>query len=128
MKNNNKKEKGSALYFAVAIISIVLGIVLGASSILITQIRIIREMGYSVAAIYSADSGIERILFDIRKMEIDINNFSTINESFGGGEYQYEIKESDFLFHSDPGCDAMNICIKATGRYSTAKRGIEIEF
>ncbi len=125
---NNKNNKGSSIYFAIAIISIVLGIVLGASSILITQIRIIREMGYSVSAIYAADSGIEKILFDIRQTDMDVNNFPGMVGSFGEGNYQYEIKASDFLFSSDPECDAANICIRATGRYLSAQRGIEIEF
>ena len=55
-------NKGSSLYFAVAIIAIVLGIVLGTTSILVLQIRTVRNMGNSVVAIYAADTGVERIL------------------------------------------------------------------
>lgn len=56
-------QKGASLYFTVFILTIMMAIVLGLSSILIGQTRMLKGMGDSVIAFFAADSGIERILY-----------------------------------------------------------------
>lgn len=56
-------ESGVSLYFAVIITSLLLAITLGLSTILISQIKILKEMGDSVIAFFAADTGMEKILF-----------------------------------------------------------------
>ncbi len=124
MTLNNKKNKGSSLYFAVAIITIILGVALGTSAILVTQIRIIREMGNSVLAIYAADTAIEKALYQIRKENVfpeDIDISGTLSNNS-----QYEI--NNVLSGGDEECDALNYCIKSIGKYQKVQRSIEIEF
>lgn len=121
------KNKGSSIYFAVAIIAIILGIVLGTSSILITQIRIIRDTGNSVLAIYAADAGIEKTLFEIRKGDVDLNNPSKIEGSLLNGS-QYEIFPDDIQTSGTGDCEASYLCIRAIGKYSNVQRAIEVEF
>lgn len=58
-------QKGVSLLLALIILAIILAMVLGLSTILVSQIRIIRGMGYSVIAFYAADSGIEKTLYEI---------------------------------------------------------------
>ncbi|KKN91784.1 hypothetical protein LCGC14_0214570 [marine sediment metagenome] len=60
-------QRGVAIYLAIVIMFVLLGIGLGISTLLVGQIRIIRGMGYSVVALYAADTGIERVLYAIRK-------------------------------------------------------------
>lgn len=118
-------SKGSSLYFSVVIIAIVLGIVLGTSSILVVQIRIVRDMGSSVIAIYAADTGIERALKQIR---ID-GNFEAIGSSQYPetvGNAQYWVEEP--VDGSNEDCDALNYCIKAIGKYANVQRAIEVKF
>jgi hypothetical protein len=117
------KEKGSSLYFAVVVLAVISGVVIGISSLLISQIRIIRGMGNSVVAIYVADTGIEHILKEVR---VD-NNPSNIsgNVVFPGGysgDYQTE------LTPAGPNCDALYFCIESVGKFQGAKRAIEIKF
>lgn len=56
-------QKGVSLYFAVIITSLLLAIALGLSTILISQIKILKEMGDSTIALFAADSGMEKILY-----------------------------------------------------------------
>ncbi len=63
------KEKGVALLITFLIMGIALSIVLGVSVILVSEIKVIREMGNSVKAFYAADTGIEEIIyFDNKKI------------------------------------------------------------
>jgi Tfp pilus assembly protein PilX len=62
--NRSIHQKGASLYFAIIIMSVLLAIVLGIAAILVSQTRMIREMGDSVAAFFAADTGLERILYE----------------------------------------------------------------
>ena len=108
-----KQEKGVSILFAVSILSVILGISLGTSTILISQIKTIRKIGYSVTAFYAADNGIEEVLL----MTIPSNIPET---QLNGATYKVDIKDTD--------CDAANFCIKSTGTYKGTKRGIEIKY
>lgn len=57
-------EKGAALLITFFIMGIALSVILGISAILISEIKMIRGMGYSVNAIYAADTGIEKLLYE----------------------------------------------------------------
>ena len=121
MTNN----KGSSLYFAIAVMAIILGIVLGTTSILIVQIRTVRGMGNSVVAIYAADTGVERVLKKIRiDGDIEAIGSSQSPEKIGNAEYWVEEPVDD----SDDDCDALNYCIKSFGRYAGVQRAIEVKF
>ena len=56
-------EKGVSIYLALMIMFISLAIGMGISTILISQIKMIRGMGDSVIAFYAADTGIEQVLY-----------------------------------------------------------------
>lgn len=57
-------QKGETLFITLVIMTIFLAIGLGISTIIISQFKMIGEMGYSVKAFYAADSGIERISYE----------------------------------------------------------------
>lgn len=68
MKNEMSKkfgnnQRGVSLYYAVVITSLLLAIALGLGTILISQIRGLKEMGDSVMALFAADTGMEYILY-----------------------------------------------------------------
>jgi Tfp pilus assembly protein PilX len=69
MYQNNilKNQKGVALIVTFFILTIILAIVLNVSILLYNEIKIIRNVGNSVVAFYSADSGIEKVLYYDRK-------------------------------------------------------------
>lgn len=60
-------EKGVSLLITFFVMSIALAIILGVTIILLSEMTVIRGMGYSVAAFYAVDSGIEKTLFYDRK-------------------------------------------------------------
>ncbi len=61
-----KSEKGVSLIITFFIMTIILSVVLGLSLILYSQLKIIKNIGNSVAAFYAADSGMEKTLYYIR--------------------------------------------------------------
>lgn len=66
------REKGVALLVMFFIMGIALTVVLGVTVILISEIKIIRGMGYSVVAFYTADTGMEEFLYlDKKKIPTD---------------------------------------------------------
>lgn len=57
------RERGVALYLAIMIMFILLAIGLGISTIIVSQMKMIRGMGDSVIAFYAADTGIDKTIF-----------------------------------------------------------------
>lgn len=57
-------QRGVAIYLALVILTILLAIALGLSVIVFGQIYTARFVGYSVVALYAADSGLERELYE----------------------------------------------------------------
>ena len=58
--NNNK---GVAVYIAIVIMTVILGVSLGMADIVIKQIKITSVIGDSIRAFYAADTGMEKVLF-----------------------------------------------------------------
>lgn len=64
----NNKEKGVSLIITFFILTIILAVVLSISVLLYAEIKIMRNIGNSVVAFYSADSGVEKVLYYDRKI------------------------------------------------------------
>ena len=113
---NSQKEKGVSILFAVLILSVVLSIALGTSSLIVRQLKVMRGVGSSVVAFYAADCGIEKVL--LTKPPLPISK-TLLN----GAEYEVFVSAS-----TTEGCDALNYCIKSIGSYKNTKRAIEIKY
>ena len=115
MKYN--KEKGVTLYLSVVIMSIMMSIVLGISTIVFYQIKIVKGLGDSVVSFYAADTGIERILYD-DKVYRDTHGVGipagTSTTALSNG--------ASYLLDFDDGA----INIKSIGTYKQTNRAIEI--
>lgn len=61
-------EKGVSLIITFFIMIIVLSVVLALSSLLYSEIKLIRNISYSISAFYTADSGVEKVLFYDRQV------------------------------------------------------------
>lgn len=106
------------MYFAVAIMAVLLSIALGISTIFLGQVKTMRSMGYSVIAFYAADAGIERILME-RSAPFNIPETALSN----GATYRVIAVPS-----GSGGCVAANYCIKSIGSYKETNRAIEISY
>lgn len=129
---------------ALTIMAIVLAIVLGLSIILVGQLRIVRAMGFSVVALYAADTGAERALYDIYNNDRDSSIASSIGSTpIGSASYSAEIKccqpglpnsnckyqpnECPIGLSEDGTCDAEFICVRSRGIYQNTSRALELK-
>lgn len=122
---SNKTQKGSSLFLTILIMSVLLGVSLGISTLLIKQIRMVKGVGDSVVAFYAADSGIEKAIYAYYKAGVEAENIN-FSEQLGNGSsfsvrgYKAEGGGAD--------CPPPNqyYCIKSAGTYSGVRRAIEV--
>ena len=118
-------QKGVSLYLAVVIMVILLSAVLGVTTILVGQLRMIKEMENSVVAFYAADTGIEEVL-------------TVIIHDVGDPEIRYPLVAGtytpvgDAFYYVDvlsPGvdCTASLYCVQSVGIYKETRRAIEVK-
>lgn len=103
------------------IMTILMGIALGISSIFLGQIKILRELGYSVIAFYAADAGIEEVLVNRDNPStacIEASPCSLAN----GAAYYIDIRPAG------ASCQALNFCVRSIGQYKETRRAIEIQY
>ena len=112
---NTNSQKGLSILYVVFLTTILLAVGLGISGILIGQIKMLGETGYSINAFYAADSGIERVLMNWQNPE----SFGIVTLS-NGATYQVNVVAG--------GAECPNYCIKSIGDYRGTKRAIEISY
>lgn len=133
MKN---KEQGISIYIAFMITTILLGIALGTSSLLFSQLGILKGLGHSIFAFYATEAGLERALYidntvcqgaeehDIC-LAAEFNNIPPEDMILGNGA-SYKLKAER---PGDAGCPdtlGYNYCVRAEGSYKQARRAIRV--
>lgn len=120
------------MYFALVVLTIIIGIVVGMSSMIISQIRMVRGMEQSVVAFYAADSGIEKALRILPGLFSagELPHYGSPESILLNGEiatYQIQI-EGGLLAPGGPhgNCDKNYYCIKSMGDYKGIRRAIEV--
>ena len=120
----SQTQKGVSIYLSLMIMTILLAIALGVSTILISQQKSIKGMGNSVIAFYAADSGIEKILYDAFQGEDIAANCPEDNPCQAtldnGATYNVVVLPGD-----NPKCAGSYYCIKSVGEYKEIKRALE---
>jgi len=134
-----QNQKGAILYFTIVIMSVLLAAVFSIGSVILVQIKSIREAGDSVIAFYAADTGIETALNDLyNPAGISIQIGGEYNELLDGADYNYEVFVTQplggtlqdingNLLPEEPLCGGTYYCIKSTGNYYNVKRAIEVK-
>ena len=130
------RNKGSAIYFSLVVLTIILGIILGLSSMLISQIRMVRGMEHSVVAFYAADSGIEEALNIIRarlpNQCLAHSGTSSISLNGATSTYQIIVRDGTQAQTRDPSCiphpdcGRPHYCIRSDGNYRGIRRAIKV--
>ena len=116
-----KKETGQTIYLALVVLSVILGIGIGLSSLLFYQLKMTKEIGDSVIALCAADSGVERALYAIY-VEGELS-FSTSTTLGNMASYQVSVFPS-----SSCAPPVQYYCIKSYGIYKNTTRAIEASF
>lgn len=121
----NKKRKsdkqGSALLMAILILGGIIAVSFSVSRMVMTAIETGGVQAQSVMAYYSAETGAERILYNIRYGDIDIdendpNLFSGTSTLDNGAEYSVSVKQYNPLK------------IISVGSFGSTKRSVELSF
>lgn len=113
-----KRQKGVAIYLTISIIAVLSSALLALISLVVSQIEIVLTVGDSVVAFYAADTGIERILYDLYK--------KGWRPSLGEKPY-YQIT-LDGAYYTVEVSDNSPSTIYSTGTFKNTERKIEINF
>ncbi len=119
-----KNSKGVSLYLTVIVLTVLLAMALGLSSILIVQMKMVRGMEESVIALFAADTGVERILY---VSESDISG-SLPNGSSYIAQIRCSPSYSFCPYIIDSDCDAPRFCIKSKGIFGKTQRAVEMKY
>jgi hypothetical protein len=114
-----RSQKGVSVLLASLIMTILLAMSLGLSSILLRQLKMMRGMGDSVVAFYAADTGVERALYEYTGQTLPVEYSGS--GLAGGASYTAKVEAPG------TGCSASNLCIKSVGAFKQTRRAIEIE-
>lgn len=125
--NYTQKQKGS-LYLTVVLLGIVLAITVGVIGIVVNGSNLVKGLGDSVRAFHIADSGIEEVLYRLRRADPLLvpptpGNFFYLNpetndfSSYGTSNYDVLIKN-----------EAGSIVIQSTGSYNGSQRRIQATY
>jgi len=127
--NKLKEQKGVSLFISIMVLSAIMAIGFGLSSLLIGEIEISRDINNFVPAIYAADSGIERVLYKLRKngdfISCPDTGACTISGAMSNGAgYTAIVLDSGVSW-----CPvASAICIRGLGNLADTHRGFEVTF
>lgn len=123
------------MILAVLIFSILLSIALGITNFISGQIKMIREVGYSVKAFYAADSGIEEVLLsnNFASSTVDGANYEIFCECCNPNAQPSTCQNPPdcpppAVCPVGSSCRAPNYCLRAIGNYKSFLRGIQIDY
>ncbi len=134
-KIKSKSEKGAIVYFAVLLLGILFGSAAMISTILLQQIIILGDMGFSVNAFYAADSGIEKVLYKSRYIENgaliwsdcpspnDMECSGPYGEDFLSEDQKYNLKKWIVV---EAGEEHDYIYVTSIGDYKGVRRAIQV--
>lgn len=123
---HDSHEKGLAIVLALFILSGVLALALGASTLMLRDLRLGRTAGFSAIAFFGADAGIEKILTlrnDPMSFTLCITEATSCTLPNGT---VYWIERTPGGVGSCPAVN--NFCIKSTGVYMGTRRAIEVNY
>ena len=130
-RNNIKNERGIALYLAIVLMTLLLGIALGAASIFVGGSRLLRGVGHSVVALYAADAGVEKVLYDDNQ-GIDIVTVCAgpggcIGTLSNGATYKAVATGPGLVMPDGAICNGVAYCVESAGTFQNSSRKIQIE-
>lgn len=125
-----QSETGVAVVLSILILTAILTVSLGASTILVRELRFGREANFYVRAFFAADSGIEKIL----TLRDSPQSFTACTSSASpcvltnGAEYWVVVTASGAIKPDGSPCSSGNFCIESIGRYMGTRRAIEVNY
>ncbi|MDO8470487.1 MAG: hypothetical protein Q7S63_00740 [bacterium] len=133
-----KEEQGISLYLSFSMLTVLMGLALGLSVILVGQLKIVRGVGDSDVAIYASESGIERVLYietvfcaaestDTKRVECINDELDDLPPSEfqlpNGSQYSLLVERTG---KGSCPSSAPSFCAKSTGIFKEARRAIRL--
>lgn len=121
----HQDQRGTAVLFALFVLSALLSIALVSSTILLREFEFGKEVGYYIPAFFAADSGIEKIL----TMRSTPKNFTDCVSPASpcvlsnGASFWIRVRAS-----GEDGCISQYFCIESNGEYRGTRRAIEVKY
>ena len=121
-----KNNKGSALLLIIIILSMFISLATTASTLIISELRINKDMADAVVAFYAADSAVERVLFEARKEPTPTTIPSASISLFmpAANDYAYATASVDII-DLVVGVSTQSARIRANGYYKETNRAID---
>lgn len=126
------QEKGVALYLSIVILAVIMGIVLGLGSILVSQIQVARGIENSVISFAAAEAGIELLLWVDKDSLcsgdptcIETNKPAIMPVTLSN-DAEYDVS-AIAPGSGDCPATALAYCLSSTGSFQEASRAIFIE-
>lgn len=118
------KKKGASLVLTLLILSAVLAIAFGVSSLILGEVKISKNVPRSLKAYYAAETGIEKSLYDARK-GAGASDVGTPPSCSDGGAVCLD--DADACYSIDFTAGDPNI-IKSFGCYKETRRAVEATY
>lgn len=131
MLNIKKRQRGISLYFAIVVLSILLGIGVGLNEIILPQMKMIRQVGNSIFALHAADTGIEKALYCLYQLECqgcereNPNSLLPFRCSGTVGEASFKVNAIPAGESNCPTSTFYFYCLKSFGTYKSTQRAVE---
>jgi hypothetical protein len=118
-KNLIKNNRGVVLLLTLLILSSILVVTLGVADLVFIGVKMNRLTGYSGAAFFASEAGLERALWEARKNgytlpESDQTDIFTLNNIGNGGSYNVNYATS-----------SPSVVFRSIGTYKGVKRSVE---
>jgi hypothetical protein len=137
LKKYAHDSSGISLYFTALVLSIIFVIGIAIIGLLLNEVRIARDIGRFVPAVYAADSGIERALYKVRKDPA--NPFATgicvgLTDCTIGSSATPELLDNSATYYVvvlDSGaewCSSITKCVLSIGTQEDTARGLIASF
>lgn len=128
-----KEQQGISLYLSILVLTAVLAIGFGITSLLLGQLKTSRDIQKLMSVIYASDAGVERTLYKIRQN----GDFSTCSTLGPPAECEIPVtalqnQATYKVIILDPGVDWCDIsrmkCIRSIGTLEGTNRAFEVTF
>jgi len=122
---NKSSEQGIAIVLSIFVLSAILAIAMGISTLLLREVQFIKTAGFSIPAFFAADTGVEKILMLRNSPQAFTECTSAVSPCILGNGANFWITVVD---SGEGGCTAPNFCIESTGEFRGTRRAIEVNY
>lgn len=132
LNSQANKKKGSALLMTMMILFGIIAVAFSGASLVISGLRNSDLSAKSTVAYYNAESGTERLLYEVRKMHFDLSQGGTLDEFTPTTEvFSYDgfVNGGKYYVDYDFAASSVNqFTFTSIGDYKGVKRSVQVNF